>query len=313
MLVKSEGSGEGLELEKGLEGYLKKKAALVEAALDKYLPDPGTLPPLLHEAMRYSTCGGGKRLRAILALEAAELIGGREAGRLVLPVGCALEMIHAYSLIHDDLPCMDDDDFRRGKPANHKVYGEAMALLAGDALLTRAFEVLAGIPVADPASPRRLLRVTLEVAQAAGSQGMVGGQVLDILGEKEKAGLSALEQTHRLKTGAMIRVSVRAGAIMAGAREEELAALTRFAEFFGLAFQITDDILDLTGDSAKLGKQVGQDLRNDKATYPVLVGLEKARALAAENVEKARESIGIFDRRGEILAALAAYVIERER
>ncbi len=188
-----------------------------------------------------------------------------------------------------------------------------MALLAGDALLTRAFEVLAGIPPVAPATPQRLLQVTREVAQAAGSQGMVGGQVLDILGEKGQVDLPALEQTHRLKTGAMIRVSVRAGALLAGVQEEELAALSRFAEFFGLAFQIADDILDITGDARKLGKQVGQDLRNAKPTYPVLVGLDEARALAAKNVEMAKESIKLFGRKGAVLSALADYVITRER
>ncbi|MQL52090.1 geranyl transferase [Desulfofundulus thermobenzoicus] len=286
----------------------KTRAALVDRALDDYLPAAGAYPAIIHQAMRYSLFAGGKRLRPVLTLAAAEAVGGVPA--LVLPAACALELIHTYSLIHDDLPAMDNDDFRRGKPTSHRVYGEAVAILAGDALLTHAFALLArareGVP------PERVLQVIEEVAGAAGTAGLIGGQVVDTLETGRAVDAATLEYIHRHKTGALYRVAVRAGAILAGAKEGELAALTTYAENLGLAFQIQDDILDVTGDTARLGKPAGSDERNKKATYPALFGLDTARIRAEEAVQRALDALQPFGARADFLCAMARFVIARD-
>lgn len=286
---------------------LKKKAALVDDALERFLPSPDAYPPLIHQAMRYSVLGGGKRLRPSLVIASAEVAGGTPGD--VMPAACAVELIHAYSLIHDDLPAMDNDDFRRGKPANHKVYGEAMALLAGDALLTLAFKLLAECRAA---RPEDVVRVIHEVAAGAGTKGLIGGQVVDTFSTEEEIDAATLEYIHRHKTGALYRVSVRTGAILAGASAEALANLTEYAEYMGLAFQIKDDILDIEGDEKKLGKPVGSDVRNKKATYPALFGLEKSKEKARSAVESAKEALSPFGKEADFLRQLVEYVIKRD-
>jgi geranylgeranyl diphosphate synthase, type II len=292
-----------------LIAYLTERKALVDRTLDDYIPDDKNEPPVIFQAVRYSLLAGGKRIRPILCLAAAEAIGGEKDA--VLPAACALEMIHTYSLIHDDLPAMDDDDYRRGRPTLHKVFGEDIAILAGDALLTEAFHLLAdrkrmpGIP-AD-----RLLDAAREIAEAAGYYGMVGGQVQDIRAEGEKASLETLYAIHRRKTGALLRVSLRAGAILAGAGDEALAALSDYGGKIGLAFQIADDILNVEGDPALLGKGTGSDAARGKITFPALLGIEASRARAEQLVLEAVASLVSFDDRAAALRAIARYILER--
>lgn len=252
--------------------------------------------------MEYSLFAGGKRLRPALALGAAELVCGDDTS--ALPAACALEMIHTYSLIHDDLPSMDNDDLRRGKPTSHKVYGEAIAILAGDALLTLAFE--AASDCADAVVMR-------EIAKAAGAEGMVGGQVIDLESENLKLGVPELRNLHAKKTGALIRASVRVGAMTAGASAAQTEALTRYGEAIGLAFQIADDILDVVGDQEAIGKPVGSDASNNKSTYPAAVGLDGARKLAADAVADAVAALEVFGPEADTFRALARYIIERDR
>src|SRR5574341_23298 len=258
--------------------------------------------------MRYSVFAGGKRLRPLLALLACEAVGGHPED--ALPAAVGLEMIHTYSLIHDDLPAMDDDDYRRGRRTSHRGYGEAVAILAGDALLTHAFHVLA-----DPAPTRvpatRRLQVIAEIAEAAGSRGMVGGQAMDIMSEGREIDQPTLLYLHTHKTGALIRASVRAGAIAGGADGEALQALTRYGERIGLAFQIVDDILDIEGASAEMGKTAGSDLRRKKATYPALMGLEESRRQAAHLLHEAKDGLRPLGEKGAVLAALADFVGSR--
>lgn len=293
---------------------LTKKTALAEQALQALLPEENTKPAVIHQAMRYSVFAGGKRLRPVLAMSACEAVGGSISA--VLPAACALELIHTYSLIHDDLPALDDDDFRRGRLTNHKVYGEAIAILAGDALLTLAFEVLAdfrrsGGPESIP-SEQRLL-IIREIAQAAGSLGMVGGQVADMQASDREITPEDLHYIHSQKTGALCRAAVRAGAIVGGADANRLAALTLYAEKFGLAFQITDDILDIEGDPAKTGKPVGSDTKNQKATFPAVYGLERSKALAGEAVSQAIDALSGFDARADLLRKLVGELLNREK
>lgn len=286
---------------------LKKRALIVEEALDGFLPPPDAYPPLIHQAMRYSALGGGKRLRPALVMAAAEAVGGSASG--VLPAACAVELIHTYSLVHDDLPAMDNDDYRRGKLTNHKVYGDAVAVLVGDALLTLSFQLLAGSPCTRPGD---IARVIQEVALGAGTFGLIGGQVVDTFSEGAEIDEKTLEYIHRHKTGALYRASVRAGAILAGAGEQELASLTRYAENLGLAFQIIDDILDLEGDEKKIGKPVGSDLKNKKATYPSLFGLDRSREKARLAAGRAEEALGSFGQEADFLRWLVQFVIERD-
>ena len=286
----------------------EKRRALVEEGLLRELREEEAFDARLAESMKYSLLAGGKRLRPILLMAAADAVGG--CGEDFLPSACALEMIHTYSLIHDDLPAMDNDDYRRGRLTNHKVYGAGVATLAGDALLTLAFEVLTrqtGV------SPETIVRVVREVSMAAGPNGMVGGQALDLASEGQRIGRDALRRMHMAKTGALFRAAVRSGAILAGADDEKLAALTEYAEAFGLAFQITDDILDVTGDEAAIGKPVGSDERNHKSTYVTLTSLDEATRIAREAVGRAHRALAPLGGKAAFLDELAEYLITRDR
>ena len=294
-----------------LKTYLKKQCKLVDEALDQFLPKADELPFSLHKSMRYSVFAGGKRIRPILMLAACDAVGG-EISR-AMPAACAMEMIHTYSLIHDDLPAMDDDDFRRGNPTNHKVFGEATAILAGDALLTEAF-ILLSSPVAGVVmSPAAQLQVIREIGHCAGSRGMVGGQVVDMESEgKGEIDLATVQYIHTHKTGALIKASVKAGAILGGADEAGLAALTRYGEAIGLAFQIADDILDIEGTTEEIGKDAGSDEARGKATYPAVMGLAESKKRAVELVDMALESLAGFDHRADPLREIATYIVKRK-
>lgn len=289
---------------------MRSKALEIEKALDNYLPREDQFPPLIHQSMRYSIYAGGKRLRPILALAATEAVGGDVAK--TMPIACSLEMIHTYSLIHDDLPGMDNDDYRRGKLTNHKVYGEGIAILAGCALLTYAFQLITQECKKLDLEPELVLQVIQEISQAAGVEGMIGGQVVDLQSEGKPISLGNLEYIHHHKTGALLRCSLRVGAILGRATPDQLKCLTLYAEKIGLAFQIIDDILDLIGDEKKLGKKVGSDLSKDKATYPAFYGLEKSKKMAEDLVSQAKEELSILGDQGEILHQLADYFVNRE-
>lgn len=292
-----------------INDFLAAKAEAVNTALDEYLPAEDKKPTKLHESMRYSTLMGGKRLRPVLTLTVANSLFGVEEER-IMPAAAAVELVHNYSLIHDDLPCMDDDDYRRGKLANHKVFGDAVAVLSGDALLTYAFELLTELDGDFTAD--RILQVSKELSRSAGSRGMVGGQVADIMAEGKDMGEIDLEFIHRYKTGALLQAAVRTGAILGGADKEELTALTIYAENIGLSFQIIDDILDIVGDEEKLGKEVGSDEGKDKVTFPSVYGLEESREMAYKKIQAAKEAIGSFGEDAELLVQLADYIIERD-
>lgn len=294
-----------------LAPYLETCRRRVDRQLDRVLPPEGAFPDVLHRAMRYSTLAGGKRVRAALAIASAEACGRDDDA--VLPAAAALELIHAYSLIHDDLPAMDDDDIRRGRPTNHKVFGEAMAILAGDALLTLAFHVLADDGLNPNLGALDRIRVIQEIGRAAGHGGLVGGQAVDVASEGLHADMAVLEYIHTHKTGALIRAAVRAGAIVGGAGESDFAALSGFGEKVGLAFQIVDDLLDVEGDPAVMGKGVGGDSQKRKQTYPRLLGLVESRGLAKELVEKALGDVERFDERAGPLRAMARFIVERKR
>src|SRR5271154_834478 len=286
--------------------FFEKDRAAVEAALEHLLPGEHTLPVSIHKAMRYSVFAGGKRIRPILCIEAAKLFSERGEG--AVEVGCALEFIHTYSLVHDDLPALDDDDLRRGKPTNHKVFGEAIAILAGDALLTLAFQTLAMAPV----EPQRRLALLAMVAEAAGTdRGMIGGQVADIEAEGKPGDKGMLEYIHRAKTAALIRASIVAGAIAGGADRTDLTKLMSFGENIGWAFQVVDDILDVEESSAALGKTAGKDQAQKKATYPALHGLEVSRDIAADLEAKALKDLDFYGARGARLRQLAQFLVAR--
>ena len=290
--------------------YLSSLKALVDEALDYYLPRPeGGAAPVI-EAMRYSVFAGGKRLRPILLLTAAAT--KNEDLKVYLPAACALECIHTYSLIHDDLPAMDDDDLRRGRPTCHKRFGEALAILAGDALLTLAFELLSLKELVARVGPLAALETISLVAQAAGVAGMVGGQTADILAEGREIAPEELKFIHFHKTAALIQASVVAGGVLAGCNGRELGALRLYGEKIGLAFQIVDDILDITGDEALLGKPVGSDLRHGKPTYPQMFGLQAARDQAYKLVSEAEKALEPLGDRGDVLKAIARYIVERK-
>lgn len=293
--------------------YLHMWAQRIEATLDELLPGETEAPGIIHESMRYSALGGGKRLRGVLAVTACAAAGGdpQEA----LPVAAALEMLHAYSLVHDDLPAMDDDAMRRGKPTNHIRFGEGIAILAGDALLTHAFIVLSRLPELTGAAADVSLAIIGEVAAAAGTAGLIGGQVADLEAEGRGTQLSAAElrAIHARKTGALFKTSVRTGALLAEANPAVLDALTQYAAALGIAFQIADDVLDVVGDEATLGKRVGSDAVQQKATYPALFGLERARAMAAEAVEEAKAAVSPLGEAGRMLQQLADFAAARDR
>jgi geranylgeranyl diphosphate synthase type II len=292
-----------------LKAYLEERRGLVNRALEAYLPQVRGPAFRVTQAMHYSLFVGGKRLRPILCLAAAEAVGG-DPGE-VLPVACALEMIHTYSLIHDDLPAMDDDDLRRGQPTCHKQYDEATAILAGDGLLTEAFRTLATAADKYEGRERVLLDVITLVAAAAGYQGMVGGQMLDLLAEGRRVTLKELETIHRAKTGALLTAAVRAGALMGGGNRAEVTALTTYGEKFGLAFQITDDLLDVEGETAEMGKAAGMDEKRQKATYPAVLGLEATREWARRLVTEAVTALEPFQVKAEPLRDLAQYLLIR--
>jgi len=291
-----------------LDSFLADVRARIERALDARLPAPGTEPQRLHAAMRYATLAGGKRLRAALVHAAGSAFGADPAA-LDVPA-CALELIHAYSLVHDDLPAMDDDDLRRGKPTVHKAFDEATAILAGDALQTLAFELLARDPALAVPAERRLAMIA-RLAEAAGVAGMAGGQAIDLAATGQRLARAALEDMHTRKTGALIRASVALGALTAGADVTTLRRLDDYARHMGLAFQIVDDILDVEGDTATLGKPQGSDQESAKATYPALLGLDWARALARDHHGAALESLRPMGDNVELLRELAGFVIHR--
>jgi geranylgeranyl diphosphate synthase type II len=303
-----------------LRGWLDARRAAVEAALEQHLPSAPACPPRVAEAMRYSLFAGGKRLRPMLALAAAEAVAAargvsiEHARALALPAACALEMIHTYSLVHDDLPAMDDDTLRRGRPTSHVVFGEGLAILTGDGLLTEAFALMARAPASagDADLDGRKLRAILIVADAAGSCGMVGGQAIDLEAAGSGAAIDGdgLRGMHARKTGALIRASAAAGAVMAGATEGQLAAIERFASELGLAFQIVDDILDVEGASQQLGKTVGKDAAAGKPTYPALFGLEGSRQMADDCVARAIAALAEAELGGQ-LPAIARWVTSR--
>ena len=279
---------------------------MVDSALDRLMPSEDAPPPSIHRAMRYSVQAGGKRVRPILCLESARIFSDDIA--TILPVACAMEFIHTYSLIHDDLPALDNDDLRRGKPTCHKKFGEANAILAGDALLTLAFETLANAPI----EPARRVAVLSHVAASAGTvNGMVGGQVADLEAEGRAIQPAELEYIHRSKTAALIRASIVAGAIGGGADEENVARLKRFGETIGWAFQVVDDILDVEESSAALGKTAGKDAAQKKATYPSLFGLEKSRLFAAELESRAMAELALYGARAARLRELAEMIVHR--
>jgi len=281
-----------------LKAYLNDKNSRINAGLQNFIKENTRIA----EAMRYSLMAGGKRIRPVLCIAAAETVGGSEAD--VMPIACAIEMIHTYSLIHDDLPAMDNDDLRRGKPTCHVAFNEAAAILAGDALLTLAFEILA---------KHHSGQIIAIIAAAAGYKGMIEGQMRDIEAEGKLLSLEELEQLHRCKTGALIEASVISGAIFAGADSKQIESLRNYAGHIGLAFQVADDILNVEGDPALLGKAVGTDESRKKSTYPALMGLVESKAFAKTLIEKAIESLNIFDVRAEPLRDIARYIIERKR
>jgi geranylgeranyl diphosphate synthase type II len=307
-----------------LKAHLAKRCAVVDKALEVFLTKAHVMPPVIHEAMRYSVFAGGKRLRPILCLEAAAVCGAKEAA--VMPTACALEMIHTYSLVHDDLPAMDNDDLRRGQPTCHKKFGEAVAILAGDALLTHGFRIIAQNAREKGVKPAAVVAVIERVAEAVGSEGMIGGQIVDLEMEGAERVMSdaarafsttnqkheGLEYIHHHKTGALIRASLDAGALLAGGSAKQRQALDTYGAAIGLAFQIADDILDVIGDKRLLGKR-GSDADNNKLTYVALYGLESSKEKAREEIHKAKSALKIFSKNKHalILSDLADYVVDR--
>ena len=291
-----------------LQNFLETRTASVNAALDRFLPSEKTKPATIHKAMRYSLFAGGKRMRPALVLASAAACGGREAD--AMPFACAVECIHTYSLVHDDLPAMDNDDYRRGKLTNHKVFGEGIAILAGDALLTQAFEIAAQCK----GWPRYAHRdVILELARASGSLQLIAGQVADIEGEGKKTSAAQLKYIHERKTSALLCCSARLGGMSANCSAVQLKALTDFGYHVGLAFQVIDDILDVTQTSEKLGKTAGKDTQAQKATYPSIVGLEKSRKIAEQLTGKAFAALKIFKGKALALEALAEFLLKRDK
>jgi len=287
--------------------YWSARQKKVDAALNRLLPSPSTKPKTIHQAMRYSIFAGGKRLRPVICLAAAEVLSGKNDD--ALPLACAVECIHTYSLIHDDLPAMDNDDFRRGKPTSHKVYGEGIAVLAGDALLTIAFEMAASCRAWPRYSHAAVIR---ELAVAAGSRKLIAGQVADLEGEGKKISPAELRYIHENKTAALIAGSIRLGAMSANATARQLERLTDFGESLGLAFQVIDDILDVTQTTEKLGKSAGKDIAAQKATYPALLGLDKAKQEADRLTARARAALKPFGREAAPLEAIADFLLKRE-
>lgn len=288
---------------------LKNRVVNIEDLLNEYMPEVEGYQNNILDSMNYSLKAGGKRLRPILTLEACKLVGGNEKD--AYPFAVAIEMIHTYSLIHDDLPALDNDDLRRGRKTNHKVYGEAMAILAGDGLLNYAYEIMLRESLSK-GEPEKYLKAINEIAKASGIYGMIGGQVVDIESEGKSIDMEKLDFIHMNKTAAIIIGCMRAGAIIGGASEEELENVTKYAKNIGLSFQIVDDILDIVGDEAKLGKKVGSDIDNEKSTYPSLIGLEKSKETANKLIAEAKMSIDYINKDSEFLNNLADYIVDRE-
>lgn len=291
-----------------MKEYMQRKIELINRELDSIYAENTALNATLAKSMNYSLMAGGKRLRPILVMAAADAVGAD--GEKFLHLATSIEMIHTYSLIHDDLPAMDNDDYRRGKLTNHKVFGDGIAVLAGDALLTMAFEVIADSPNVDT---EKKLKVIKEMSHAAGAEGMVGGQVIDLESEGKKIDMDTLRKMHSAKTGALFCAAIRSGAILGGATDKQLADLTQYARQFGLAFQITDDILDVTGDEASIGKPVGSDEKNHKSTYVTLGSLESARELAQRAVDEAKKALADFGKEADFLRELVDYLISRKK
>ena len=288
--------------------YLNDWAKRVEEELDRLVPKSSE-PPEIFEIMRYSLFAGGKRLRPVLCVAGCEAVG--RSPEWILPAACALECIHSYSLIHDDLPAMDDDDLRRGMPTSHKVYGEAAAILGGDGLQTLAFELMANDKMGEKISPERHVKAIRMLAEASGAVGMVGGQLLDIRADGRVGDVALLEEIHRRKTGALLRVSVCLGGLLGGGDEAQMGALCVYGEKIGLAFQIVDDILDVEGDEALMGKPTGSDEGLNKATYPVLYGIEASKKLARSTCEEALQALEIFPNQAPELESLARFIVLR--
>ena len=288
--------------------YMKQRMAAVDAALDRFLPPESERPESLHKAMRYSVFAGGKRLRPVLVIAGAEAVGG--SAERVMPTACAMELIHTYSLVHDDLPAMDNDDFRRGVPTNHKVFGEATAILAGDALLTLAFRLVADN--ARTSNISALQEVVVDIADAAGHGGMVAGQVADLEAEGRQVGAETVDYIHAHKTGALIRTSLRVGAMLCGGGAEQVRALSVAGASLGLAFQIVDDVLDVVASSEELGKTAGKDQIQQKATYPAIHGIDASRARAAFLIRDAEEALRVLGPPAEPIRALGRFILERK-
>lgn len=292
-----------------LKAYLEEKRALVEEALEQCLPKTDSIYKPIVNAMRYSLFAGGKKLRPILCLTATETVGGDL--KVALPAACALELIHTYSLIHDDLPAMDNDDLRRGKPASHKVFGDALAILAGDALLTEAFYLLTHPRLAHSIPNSSLITIVHLIAEASGFRGMVGGQVMDLEATGKKTNAEELETMDRHKTGALIAASVESGAILGGGTKDQIKALSKYGHHIGLAFQIVDDILDIEGTTIELGKQANVDQEKKKSTYPSIMGLNRAKELALNHTKQAINALEKFGKEAEPLRAIAYYIKDR--
>ena len=290
-----------------LNQYLDRQCGRVDAALDKLLPPETAAPPTIHKAMRYSVFAGGKRIRPVLCLAACEAVGGKFAA--AMPLACAVECIHTYSLIHDDLPCMDDDDLRRGKPTNHKVFGEGIAVLAGDALLTEAFAMVAK---SKPLKRYPMQMLVRDLALAAGSLRLIAGQVQDLEGEDRQLALEEVKRTHLNKTAALITASVRLGAMAGNASSSALTRLTRYGQDLGLAFQVIDDILDATSTKEIMGKSVRADEKNKKSTFPIVLGLDKSREFAADLIADAHKQLSVFGKKTEPLRAIANFFLTRQ-
>ena len=294
-----------------LKSYLAEKRTLIDETLKSFMPEPEGPTSELIRAMSYSLFAGGKRLRPILCMAGAEAVGGE--GRNALPVACALEMIHTYSLIHDDLPAMDNDDMRRGKPTSHKVFGEALAILAGDGLLTEAFNLMTRSDFPDKIGAARFKEVITLISMAAGHLGMVGGQAVDIMMEGKEVDSSQVDFIHKHKTGALISASVSSGAIIGGGSRQELEDIALYGNKIGLAFQISDDILNIVGDSEEMGKRAGSDAQKKKNTYPSVHGIERSKVILMELVHEAINSLNKFGNNADPLRQIAGYIIERKK